>query len=225
MDDLQFRSELIHAIRVRGGKTRDGRKVFEFCCPRHDDSSPSAWVGENAWGCHACGFTESLDTLAEELGLARRSRGYTIEDYAAEKSFSVPNLMLWGVETFENEKGWCCVRIPYQDTDGSLLRNKFRGEADENGKHRTGVLFALQRSICQGCGRTTSCIVTDSSEGEYEPGRICLRCIAELLAQPQKKSPESHFEMRNGGTIQETLDRARDDIAEAYRNNPYGGEE
>jgi len=137
MDDLQFRAELIHAIRVRGGKTRDGKKVFEFCCPRHEDGSPSAWVGENAWGCHACGFTESLDTLAEELGLARRSRGYTIEDYAVEKSFSVPKLMSWGVETFENEKGWCCVRIPYQDTHGDLLRNKFRGGADESGKHRT----------------------------------------------------------------------------------------
>jgi hypothetical protein len=36
---------------------------------RHTDSTSSAWLGDHAWGCSACGFIESLATLADALGI------------------------------------------------------------------------------------------------------------------------------------------------------------
>ncbi len=134
-DNTAYRADLIHALRMKGGKTRDAGKVFEFCCPRHEDKSPSAWVGDGAWGCHACGFTESLDTLADLLGVQRQSRGYTIEDYALEKGFSVASLLDFGVETSVDDNGWSRITIPYRDEDGRCLRNKFRGAKNTEGKN------------------------------------------------------------------------------------------
>ena len=130
-----FRTDLVHAILVRGGKTRDAGKVFEFCCPRHKDKSPSAWLGDGAWGCHACGFKEPLGTLADELGVPRPQTGYDIEEYALEKGFSVALLHEFGVETSIDENGRSRVTIPYRDENGDLLRNKCRGRKYANGKN------------------------------------------------------------------------------------------
>lgn len=49
-----------------------GERVY-FLCPRHDDRTPSAWQGGGSWGCFACGFEESVTTLAPLLGIELKS--------------------------------------------------------------------------------------------------------------------------------------------------------
>ncbi len=55
------------------GKVKGDRLYFR--CPRHDDDTPSAWQAGGAWGCFACGFEESITTLAEPLGIALNRGG------------------------------------------------------------------------------------------------------------------------------------------------------
>ncbi|MGH6913106.1 MAG: AAA family ATPase, partial [Geminicoccales bacterium] len=50
-----------------GAKVQGER--IRFRCPRHEDHDPSAWTGGGAWGCFACGFEESITTLAPLLGI------------------------------------------------------------------------------------------------------------------------------------------------------------
>ena len=56
-------------LRGRYGAKKSG-KAIAFRCVRHTDSTSSAWLGDHAWGCSACGFTEPLATLGEALGVA-----------------------------------------------------------------------------------------------------------------------------------------------------------
>lgn len=53
---------------------KEGDRVH-FRCPRHKDRTPSAWMGGGAWGCFACGFQESITTLAQELGVPLAGNG------------------------------------------------------------------------------------------------------------------------------------------------------
>jgi replicative DNA helicase len=143
-----FRAELASALRVRGGKIRERGGVIDFQCPRHDDLTPSAWLGEGAWGCHACGFQESLVTLADEIGVPRPPTGYTVEQYAEEKVLNLKLLREWGVETGTDGRGKTVVVIPYRDEHGNLLRNKFRGPKGAKwweGRNRPVHLYGLDR--------------------------------------------------------------------------------
>ena len=78
-------------------KSYDGGAKVKFRCPRHQDKTPSAWTAGGAWGCFACGFEESITTLASELGIGSRSDDYTLADYADEKGFSVERLESWSL--------------------------------------------------------------------------------------------------------------------------------
>ena len=89
-----FRESLVSALEGRGRIKRNGAFLY-FQCVRHDDSNPSAWLGDGAWGCRTCGFEEPIGTLGEELGLERPKYGYTLEDYADEKGFSASDLRSW----------------------------------------------------------------------------------------------------------------------------------
>ncbi len=122
-----MRDELIAALRQRGGEVRVRREAVEFCCPRHEDKAPSAWMRDHAWGCFSCDFSEPLSTLAQELGVEQKIvNGYTVEDYAREKKFSLKLLSEWGVETEVSQGGRAFVAIPYYSRTGDILRRKFR---------------------------------------------------------------------------------------------------
>jgi archaellum biogenesis ATPase FlaH len=118
-------------------KTKERGDVVDFQCPRHEDTNPSAWLGEHAWGCYSCGFTESLHTLGEELGVKAPESCYVLEDYAAEKGFRTDLLRSWGVDTGSDDRGKTVVVIPYRDEKGDLLRNKYRAAKRADGKRST----------------------------------------------------------------------------------------
>lgn len=107
-------------------KSKRRGDVFEFRCPRHDDGKPSAWMRGGTWGCHVCGFKDSITTLAPEVGVQLNgSGGYTLEDYADAKGFSTDTLRAWGLTTAKYE-GRDVVRLPYYDEDGNELRARYR---------------------------------------------------------------------------------------------------
>ena len=119
---------------------------LKFKCPRHEDTTPSAWMKDGSWGCFACGFTEPITTLAGELGVPLLGTGYSVADYAADKGFPLPMLGAWGLRD-ETVNGREVVAIPYYDEHGKLLRRKFR---DRNGKwwegrNRPIYLYGLER--------------------------------------------------------------------------------
>lgn len=127
MDKQHVHGDLVVALERRG-KTREAGDLLEFCCPRHEDTNPSAWLGEHRWGCHACGFEERLGTLCTELGIDPPKYGFTVEDYAQLKGFELSKLCKWGVETGRTMK-WPdndLVAIPYRDANGETIRIKFR---------------------------------------------------------------------------------------------------
>ena len=125
MDTRDIRTELVTALERRGKVRRSG-KTLEFCCPQHDDTNPSAWLGEHHWGCHACGFDEPLDSLCDHLGVERPTWGFTLEQYAELKRFDIPKLQKWGVETATIGNGGQVVAFAYRDAEGKTLRRKFR---------------------------------------------------------------------------------------------------
>jgi hypothetical protein len=49
--------------------------VVDFRCLRHEDTKPSAWMKGGTHGCHVCGFSESITSLAEALGVELRANG------------------------------------------------------------------------------------------------------------------------------------------------------
>jgi hypothetical protein len=128
MERTDLKSELLLTLRGKPGQkvvTVSGK--VQFRCPRHDDKTPSAWLGDYRWGCFACGFEERLDTLCDELGVARPSYGLTVEQYAERKGFTLDRLTKYGVHTGTSDKGGTVVVIPYRDAEGRVLRNKLRG--------------------------------------------------------------------------------------------------
>lgn len=126
MDRYDLRADLIRALKAKGKKVNERAKPIRFQCIRHDDTEPSAWIGDGAWGCFACNFQESQNTLADELGVERPRGGFTVEEYASRKGFTLDRLRQWGVQTTTGRYGDDVVTIPYHDAEGKLLRSKHR---------------------------------------------------------------------------------------------------
>jgi len=116
-------------LRGRYGARKSGSRVA-FRCPRHDDSTASAWMGDHAWGCSSCGFTEGLRTLAETLGVElpqeSTGTGITLAEYAERKGLSLATLAKAGVEERVGKYGDTLVAMPYRDADGNVIRTKCR---------------------------------------------------------------------------------------------------
>jgi hypothetical protein len=106
-------------------------KAINFRCMRHPDTTASAWLGDHAWGCLACGFSEPLTTLADALGVtlpdeAKVGTGLTLDEYAERKGLLVSALQQHGVEERVGKYGGSIVAIPYLDKHGVLIRTKCR---------------------------------------------------------------------------------------------------
>ena len=138
MERYDFRADILSALKATDRKLNTRKDPATFRCLRHDDKTPSAWIGDHAWGCYACGFTESLMTLADELGVERPRKGLTIEDYADRKGFSVANLQRWGVRTDVGKYGDDVLAIPYKDASGKVLRTKHRIQSGKSFWHSDG---------------------------------------------------------------------------------------
>lgn len=127
MDSFDLRGEVSRALQADGRKLIMGSGgAVKFRCVRHDDNIPSAWLGDHAWGCYACGFEEHLSTLAKHYGIDTPKKGFTVADYADRKGFNVPNLEKWGVRDETGKYGDQLVAIPYRDSQGKELRVKYR---------------------------------------------------------------------------------------------------
>lgn len=129
MDRYDLRSQIITALRLRTGTKLDTHvSPHRFNCIRETHSSAkSAWLGDHAWGCYACGFEpQSLESLASELGIEIPKSGFTVADYAERKRFSLDRLTKWGVHDALSQHGNPVVAIPYRAADGTLLRTKLR---------------------------------------------------------------------------------------------------
>jgi hypothetical protein len=129
MQQMDMRGVLATAL-LRGshGAKKSGKSIA-FRCPRHTDSTASAWLGEHAWGCSACGFTEPLRTLGEELGIAlpdERSKGLTLAEYGERKDLLRTTLDAAGVVERVGKYGDPILAMPYRDADGKVIRTKLR---------------------------------------------------------------------------------------------------
>lgn len=130
MNTLDARGLLKDALlRGRYGAKKSGQAVA-FRCPRHADTTASAWLGDHAWGCAACGFTEGLATLAEVLGVAlpveTSNAGLTVAEYAERKGLALATLTAAGVEDRIGKFGQSVVAIPYRDAAQGVIRTKCR---------------------------------------------------------------------------------------------------
>lgn len=118
-----------HLLRGRYAAKKSGKSIA-FRCPRHNDSTASAWLGEHAWGCSACGFSEGLATLAEVLGVEipvqTNSTGLTLTEYAERKGLALDVLARAGVTQRDGKYGEPLVAIPYRDAEGQTIRTKCR---------------------------------------------------------------------------------------------------
>jgi hypothetical protein len=127
MHTMDRRGVLAQAIAKWGAKKTG--KTLAFRCPRHQDRTASAWLGDHAWGCSACGFTEPFGTLAEALGVTLpddHRRGLTLTEYADRKGLSLETLRLAGVEERVGKFGDALLAMPYRDAEGKVIRTKFR---------------------------------------------------------------------------------------------------
>lgn len=151
--------------RLSDRKPKKRGDLYEFRCIRHEDTQASAWVGEFRWGCHACGFEEPIATLCEHLGVQLpRRNGFTVEQYAERKGFSLDALARWKVTTTQSQHGSDIVAIPYVDRDGTVLRVKHRAANKSWWGPGTGTfLYGLQ--ILAAAGATDPVIVV---EGESD---------------------------------------------------------
>lgn len=140
-----MRDAILAALKARG-KVGVRSGAVEFQCPRHDDKNASGWMRDHAWGCFACGFSEPLASLADELGLPREVNGYTVEQYAREKKFSVNLLGEWGVETVTSGSR-SCIAIPYLDEGGSVLRRKMRAGSKKWWEGKDLPIFLYGRNV------------------------------------------------------------------------------
>ena len=116
-------------LRGRYGAKKSG-KAIAFRCVRHTDSTSSAWLGDHAWGCSACGFTEPLATLGEALGVElpddAAPSGLTLHEYAERKGLSLAGLAKAGVEERVGKYGDAIIAMPYRRADGTVIRTKCR---------------------------------------------------------------------------------------------------
>jgi len=120
-----------HLLRGRYAAKKSGKSIA-FRCPRHNDSTASAWLGDHAWGCSACGFSEGLASLAEVLGVeipaeaSSAGTGLTVAEYSERKGLALATLTKAGVRDAQGKYGQPVVEIPYFAADGSLIRTKVR---------------------------------------------------------------------------------------------------
>lgn len=118
-----------HIIRGNYAAKKSGKSVA-FRCPRHNDGTASAWLGDHAWGCSACGFTEGLATLAEIMGVelpaTESSPGLTVAEYAERKGLALDGLTKAGVRDGMGKYNQPVVEIPYYAPDKALIRTKVR---------------------------------------------------------------------------------------------------
>ena len=129
MDRFDLRSEILRALKSRPDiKLTSRGAMAHFRCVRHEDGTPSAWLGDNAWGCYGCTpKAESLRTLAELLSIeVPKARGFSLEDYADRKKFTLAALERWGLRTIVGKYGDDVVAMPYRDAAGTLIRTKLR---------------------------------------------------------------------------------------------------
>jgi len=119
-----------HLLRQTG--TKKSGKVLHFRCPRHADSKASAWLGDHAWGCMACDFTEPLSSLAETLGVEipdetpASAKGLTVQQYAERKGLALDGLVKAGVKDGVGRYGDQLVLMPYYSATGEVIRTKCR---------------------------------------------------------------------------------------------------
>ena len=127
MSQAELHAALLRALDTGDSKLKRTPTGHTFRCPApgHEDSTPSAWMGERGWKCMGCGAGGSLHDLADLLGV-EYERGYTLERYAADKRFSISKLQGWGLETVR-ERGFDTLLIRYLDHDEQLLRRRYRG--------------------------------------------------------------------------------------------------
>lgn len=129
MNHLDAHGLIKSALLRQKGTKKSGTKLA-FRCPRHQDSNASAWMGDHAWGCSACGFTEPLRSLADELHLTLpeqvNTNGLTVFDYAEHKRLALDHLAKHGVTERVGKYGEPLVVIPYYDANGAVLRTKLR---------------------------------------------------------------------------------------------------
>ena len=149
MQGMDLHGLVRDAVKRRTGTKKSGDKLA-FRCVRHQDSTASAWMGDHAWGCSACGFTEPLRTLAEALGIevpTQAGRGLSMEEYAERKGLSIATLTACGVRTEVGTYGDPLVAIPYYDATGALIRTKYRTRTGTFwGKDGSGTpLYGLDR--------------------------------------------------------------------------------
>ena len=149
MQGMDLQGLVRDAIKRRAGTKKSGDKLA-FRCVRHTDSQASAWMGDHAWGCSACGFTEPLRSLAEALGIdvpETTSRGLSMEEYAERKGLSIATLTAAGVRTEVGKYNDPIVAIPYLDAEGKLIRTKYRTRSGTFwGKDGVGTpLYGLDR--------------------------------------------------------------------------------
>jgi hypothetical protein len=129
MQQMDVRGVLATAL-MRGshGAKKSGKSIA-FRCPRHTDSTASAWLGEHAWGCSACGFTEPLRTLGDALGVTlpdERSKGLTLAEYGERKDLMRSTLDAAGVVERVGKYGDPILAMPYRDAEGKVIRTKLR---------------------------------------------------------------------------------------------------
>ena len=126
----ELRDRIVQALRSDPDQkvrpARNGGLEFRCPTPSHDDSRPSAWMGTRGWKCMGCGAGGGFRHLAELLGLDVPGSGYTVSDYADDKTFSAAVLREWGLTDAQDNKGQPVVRIPYYDEQGHELRARFR---------------------------------------------------------------------------------------------------
>ena len=118
-----------HILRGSYAAKKSG-KSLAFRCPRHNDSTASAWLGDHAGGCSACGFTEGLSSLAEIMGVelpaVEASTGLTVAEYAERKGLALDGLAKVGVRDAMGKFNQPVVEIPYYAPDKALICTKVR---------------------------------------------------------------------------------------------------
>lgn len=149
MNGLDARGVLAEALkRGRWNAKKSGASNLAFRCPKHDDQHASAWLGDHAWGCSTCGFSEGFASLAEVLGVtlpSEQQRGLTVAQYAERKGLALDRLAAAGVRDEVGKFGDSLIAIPYRAGDGTTLRTKYRtAKGTFWGKDGTGApLYGL----------------------------------------------------------------------------------
>jgi len=129
MQQMDTRGVLATALLRGNHAAKTSGKSIAFRCPRHNDGTASAWLGEHAWGCSACGFTEPLRTLGDELGVTLpddRSKGLTLAEYGERKDLLRSTLDAAGVVERVGKYGDPILAIPYRNAEGGTIRTKLR---------------------------------------------------------------------------------------------------